>query len=353
MNPTISDKIEPAFLALSADLPKGILLNEQRVVGFIEVKLKTTALTTLSLSMTIDGLQMHFSPAIAIEVMNVIRVKWDRAFYDFRQAKVSTVDVSNNFWGKLIGRTLRTQLIDISKKMFANTPLNNKNYNPLTDNNLQATLQGLQQNTKKLNATFKSPSNIDSLELGDFKNVELGISLTAKQKIQFATTQGAIIVPERGQVAASIKFGGTAESLLEEDKRRIKKIQVYSERDVLLYSVNKLAEPQAGLAVMQLIDILPKGRVSLQQWLPLGFIQKASNVEEALKLLRLLLLLENIRPEALRKLIDSSKPTESDLVKGITKITIDDGLTGAFVEILKENCEPIGGVNICKLLNVE
>lgn len=353
MNAVISEKVEPTFLALSADLATGTVLNEQRVVGLIQVKLRTMALTTLSLSITTDGLQMHFSPGIAIEVMNVIRVKWDRAFYDFRQAKISTVEVSNNFWGKFIGRTLRTQLIDITKKLFVHTPLNNKNYNPLIDNDLQKTLQQLQQNAKKLNTTFSSSSNGASLELSDFKNVELGVSIRVKQKIEFATTQGAIIVPERGQVAASIKFGGTAESLLEEEKRRISKIQLYSEKDVLLYSVNKLAEPQLGLAVMQLIDILPKGRVSLQQWLPLGFIQKASNVEEALKLLRLLLLLENIRPDALSRLMKNPKPTESDLVKGITKITIDDGLTGAFIETLKANCEPIGGVNVCKLLNVE
>ncbi|MEZ4888127.1 MAG: hypothetical protein R3E32_25590 [Chitinophagales bacterium] len=352
MNLAFFDTIEPTFVALSADLPQNIVLSEQKVLGFIDVKLRTSTLTTLSLSLTTDGLQIHFSPAIDIEVLNAIQVKWDRAFYDFRQAKISAVEVSDNFWGKIIGKTLRNELISMSQKLFVKTPLEKRNYNPTTDPSLQTTLQKLQANAQQLIQSFVGET-FSVLKPNDFKNVEVGLSCVAKKKIQFATTQGAIVVPKSGQVAVSIQFEGNAKSVMLAANRKINHIQFYSENDVLLYSVNKNAELQKPLAVMQLVEIKSKGEVSLLQWLPLGLIKKADNVESALKLLRLVLLLENISPEALRKLMDDPSPTESSLVKDITKITIDDALTKAFIETIKANCEPIEGVNLCHLLNLE
>ena len=352
MSPTHFNQIEPTFVALSADLPKGIVLNEQKILGFIRIKLKTSTLTTLSLSMTIEGLQIYFSPSIDILIMDTIRVQWNRVYYDFRQAKITTIDTSNNFWGKIVGRNLKKQLISISQKLFVNTPLKKRNYNPLADKNLMNTLQKLQQNTQKLEQDFASSSS-DSFSLTYFKNIEVGLSCVSKQKIEIATTQGAIIVPELGEAAVSIKFEGSAKSLIHPSKRKIKEIQIYSENDVLLYSVDKKTKPEKALAIMQLIQILPKGKVSLLQWLPLGLIKKAENVENALRLLRVVLLLENIQPEALRQLMNAPNPTESKVVKDITKITIDDGLTEAFINRVKENCEPTEGINICALLNIE
>ncbi|MGB1242656.1 MAG: hypothetical protein ACPG49_09045 [Chitinophagales bacterium] len=347
------DQFEPTFVALSADLPKGIVLSEQKVLGFIDVKLKTSALTTLSLSLTTEGLQIHFSPSISIQVLNAIQVKWDRVYYDFRQAKISAVEVSNNFWGKIIGNSLRNQLTGITEKLFKNTPLKKRNYNPIADKSLQRTLQTLQQNAQNLSKTLGGQIGNSSFDLKKMRNVELGLSFLTKEKIQFATTQGAIVIPKSGKVAISVQLKGNVEDLMIPAKRKIKQIQFYSAEDIFLYSVDKEAELQKALAVMQLIEIKPKGEVSLLQWLPLGIIQKADNVESALKLLRVVLLLENIPPEALRKLMSNPLPTESHLVKGITKITIDDALTDAFIATLKENCEPMEGINLCDLLNLE
>lgn len=350
--PTL-DQIEPTFVALSADLPKGIVLNEQKILGFIDVKLKTTALTTLSVSLTTEGLQVHFSPSIAIQVFNAIQVKWDRIYYDFRQAKITAVEVSDNFWGKIIGNSLQNQLAGITQKLFKNTPLKKRNYNPIADKSLQNTFQTLQQNAQSLSDTLGSQMKNGSFDLKNLKNAELGLSFLTKEKIQFATTQGAIVIPQSGKVAVSVRLKGNIKDLMIPAKREIKQIQFYSAEDIFLYSVDKNAALQKALAVMQLIEIKPKGNVSLLQWLPLGIIQKADNVESALKLLRVVLLLENIPPEALRKLMNDPTPTESTLVKGITKITIDDALTDAFVETLKANCESIEGINLCDLLNLE
>ncbi len=347
------DKIEPTFVALSVDLPKGLVLNEQKVLGFIQVKLKTATLTTLSLSLTTEGLQVHFSPSIDIEVFNAIQVKWDRVFYDFRQAKISALEVSDNFWGKIIGTSLRNQLSDISQKLFKNTPLKKRNYNPIADQSLQLTLQTLQQNAQSLSKNLGSQMIGGSFEMKNFRNTELGLSFVTKEKIQFSTTQGAIVVPKTGKIALSVQFEGYAKDLMITEKRKIKQIQFYSEEDIFLHSVNKEAEIQKALAVMQLIEIKPKGKVSLLQWLPLGIIQKAGNVESALKLLRVVLSLENIAPEALRKLMTHPSPTEAKVVKGITKITIDDALTDAFIETVTQDCEPVKGINICHLLNLE
>jgi len=353
MASTFFDKIEPTFVALSADLPKNTVLNEQRILGFIRVRLKTSMLTTISLSLTEEGIQIHFSPSIDIEVMDTIRVKWDRMYYDFRQAKITAIDVTNNFWGKIVGNSLRNQLTSISQTLFENTPLKKRGYQPIKDSSIKETLQKLQQNAQKLSESFVSKTSSPSLKLKNFKNVEVGLSLLSKETLQVATTQGAIVVPSSGQVAASIRFEGNAVDLMVVEKRKIKHIQFYSESDVLLYSVNKNAALQSPLAIMQVVEITPKGKVSLQQWLPLGIIKKASNVESALKLLRVMLLLDNIPPEALRKLANHPKPTESEIVKGITKITIDDALTDAFIARAKTNCEPIEGINVCILLNLE
>ncbi|MFK7906570.1 MAG: hypothetical protein AB8B69_15675 [Chitinophagales bacterium] len=353
MPPTFLDKIEPTFVALSADLPKHTVLNEQRILGFIRVRLKTSTLTTISLSLTGEGIQIHFSPSIDIEVMDTIRVKWDRVYYDFGQAKITAIDLTNNFWGKIVEKSLRNQLTSMSLKLFENTPLKKRAYHPIKDSSIKKTLQQLQQNAEKLGKSFVNKTSSPSLELKNFKNVEVGLSLLSKETLQVATTQGAIVVPSSGQVAASIRFAGNAADLMIEEKRKIKHIQFYSENDVLLYSVDKNAELQSALAIMQVVEIAPKGKVSLQQWLPLGIIKKASNVESALKLLRVMLLLDNIPPEALRKLANHPKPTESEIVKGITKITIDDALTAAFIETAKTNCEPIEGINVCFLLNLE
>lgn len=353
MNLPTFDQFEPTFVALSVDLPKGIVLGEQKVLGFIDVKLKTSALTTLSLSLTTEGLQIHFSPSISIQVFNAIQVKWDRVYYDFRQAKISAVEVTDNFWGKIIANSLRNQLISITEKLFKNTPLKKRNYNPIADKSLQLTLQTLQQNAQNLSETLGSQMGSSSFDLKNLKNAELGLSFLTKEKIQFATTQGAIVVPKWGKVAVSVQLQGNIEDLMIPAKRKIKQIQFYSTEDIFLYSVDKEAELQKALAVMQLIEIKPKGEVSLLQWLPLGIIQKADNVESALKLLRVVLSLENIPPKALRKLMNNPSPTESHLVKGITKITIDDALTDAFIATLKENCEPMEGINLCDLLNLE
>lgn len=353
MSLSFLDKVEPTFAALSADLPQDIVLSEQKILGFIEVQLRTEALTTLSLSLTTDGLQIHFSPSINIRVLKSIQVEWDRMFYDFRRAKITTVKVTDNFWGRIIGNSLQNQLTSMTQKLFKNTPLKNRNYNPIKDASLQETLQTLQSNLQNLQTTLDRQMGKPTFAAKDFKNIELGLSILTKEKIQFATTQGAIIVPKGGKVALSVQMKGNATDLMEPAKRKIKQIQFYSDEDIYLHSVNKKAEVQKALAIMQLIEIKPKGEVSLLQWLPLGIIQKADNVESALKLLRVVLSIENIPREALHNLLNDPSPTESKFVKGITKITIDDALTDAFIETAKENCESIEGFNLCSLLNLE
>lgn len=334
----IPKNIEFTNASLSFSLPGGKEISSEPW----EYNLETTNPTTVTLSVSPTSLSISFSPSLRIDAQfPACDMAWSGVNYDFRSGATSIglVNTDNVCFDRQ-----SSGISSINGKfssIIGGTRLASKGYNPLTDPDLNATLNAIKNNF------ISMPSGSGGeLKPTDVRNVTASASLSIKKEIRETTPEGGVVIPTGTSATIIVYFSGNASEVAEEASRRVELISI---------STNGIVLQKDGSDVARLtnINISPGGGVQVINFTPLGSLAKAEAGESLGRFFLLLLSLSGGRPEDRLAVQGRAPNLNPEAIHAEALRQINAALTRAVIELVQQYHNVIPGVDLYDIFNVQ
>ena len=332
--PLLPEEISLARVSISFDLPENTELASNS-----KYRAETTDFTKVYINVSPTGLSIEFYPELRIDLQYPLGDLALRGlFYDFTTACVSRVNARDIQWYAPINAEDEAKEI-ISKefsKLFAGTPAELPAYNPLTDVDPKGTLNVIMNNFQSL------PSGEGKISTSDLKYVEISTTILFKSEIRETTEEGGIVISKGGSAELRVVFSGTVKDLVDALNREIVFLKIVSDSITLEYKGEDAAK-------LKKIRINYGGLVEVLDYEARGPLRKAMGWESFLKFIFVAPVIAGTKGGILIK--EPEKVVEALEPKGVEK-QINEALTKAATQLVRDNCNAIPDIDICKMLGV-
>ncbi len=338
---TLTDQVPqgvtPKSASLSISLPGGKVLAADTEGMIEDWNLATSGTTTVTLQVTPTGINISMSPALAIDAQwPVENMEVSGLFYDFTSGTV-TVSAANT--GNGLSSRLPQAKISFEttfRNAIKGTRVAAPGYDPMTDPNVTETLEQIATNWQS------TPSSGGSVGAGDITKVTASVSVDLKD-IHAGTPAGSIHA--NGNVTISAEFAGSMKDIAEDGSRKIAGVTI---------SGDSIIAEQKGSPVAKIksLRIEPGGIVNVTSFEAMGPASTLQGVESLGKLFLLLGALSSGRPED-RLAVGNREPhLEPDETHRYIEGQIEQALTQAVQQLIRDNCYSISGVNLGSIFGV-
>ena len=333
----IPPQVAPATAGVSFDLPGGKLLTGDWN------DLSTVNPTTVTLSVSATGIDLSFDPALLIDAQwPVSDMEWSGLRYDFAGASVSSINLvsTQDVAVTAYQSEARGKITGFFTGLLSGTRMATPGYDPLTDPNISETLAQIRTN-------FQSqPSSGGDVTAADVTRIRLFGEATISGPIQAGAGDGSISVNGPVRVQAELEgtgadLGQTMEQGLSPHIRRLTLDGAFIVRS-------------GGEDVAQLheISVAYGGAVTVERMTLLGRAAEAAHTEEGLRGLALILVLASGEPSDRLRLSGAQPDLSAQIVPGLTRGTIQDALTQAVVEFIRQNRGLLPGLDLTSIFGI-
>lgn len=333
-------------LRLGFTLPQGKVLQ-----GSWQSEVRTSTDSRVTLEVTPTQLRVWCSPGIHIDALwPVQNMTLGGATYDFRTASTS-VDV---WLRRGLGEgfidatdTARRSVTDLIAGGLRGTAAGRPGYNPLTDTDIMATLNAIASNFTSLPSAGGG-----GVTTNDMLRASAGATLALRDGFRqdqggagVEAAQGAIFnvsVAGDGSLGAIARGGDAAASAR---AAQIRSVSISSD---------SLNVTKGGQAVIKLkrVRVDRGGQVSVEDLELLGSARRASDIESALRLLGGMLYYgAQGAPDQLAVNL-AARHAQAEIVPGLTRSMVEEGLTAAVHKLLTENANAVPGLNLAEIFDV-
>ncbi|SMF03134.1 protein of unknown function [Tistlia consotensis] len=331
--------------SISFDLPGGLELQSS-----FASDLETVNPTTVTLTLSRTGLDIHFSPALLLDLNWMIElvmandITWSGAHYDFATASTSvSVGVSDLGGQSVVAPELAGTVSGMVSSLVAGTPAASAGYDPLTDADPAATLRQIQQNFQSL----PSGGGGSALTPEQVTNVTLGGSFSTAHEIRYASGDSGVVIPPGTTISVSARMAGTAAQLGGDEPPRVSQLTLNTS-GIILQSGGEDA------LRVQSLTVSPGGAVQVTRYEPLGSAASAAGVESGLRFIGLLALLGSGQPSdrLAASQIDPEAALQPRFVRGLTLAMVNSALTSAIRQLIIDNADAIPGIDLKQIFQV-
>ncbi|MBL8153091.1 MAG: DUF4157 domain-containing protein [Anaerolineae bacterium] len=335
LGPQVPEQVDPArsSTSFSFNIPGGKALTSDWN------DLSTTSATNVTLAMTPTGLRVSFSPALLIDTQYPVSdIEWSGLNYEFSSGAL-TISLSDTqslapFSGQ---SSARKSITDTFMNAIKGTRMAVAGYDPLTDTDLMGTFEAIKTNW------LSAPSSGGEVGAGDLGSPTVSASVALKSQIREAAGEGGISA--NGTIGLDVHFAGSVKDLAEDTSRRISTISIRGDSII----VEKKGDPVAKLKG---ISIAYGGAVTVTDMELLGDAALAQGAE-GLGLLGLLALaLSAGSPEDRLAVADKNLPSPH-IVSDLARKQIEEALTNAVRQMIRDACYAIPGVNLGTIFGVQ
>lgn len=343
----VPGEVDLRALRLSFTLPKGKVLQ-----GNWQAETRTSQDSRVTLEVTPTSLRMWCSPGIHIDALwPVQNMTLGGATYDFRTASTS-VDV---WLVRGLGEgfvdqtgTARSSVTSLITGGLRGTAAARPGYDPLGDRDIMGTLNAIASNF----ASLPSAGGAGGVTTDDMLRASAGATVALRNGIS-QVHDGAgveaqagvpfdITVSGDGSLGAIARGGDLAGSAR---AAAIRSVSIATEGLV----ITKDGEPVIRL---KRVRVDRGGAVTAEDLELLGRAQRAADTESALRLLGGLLYYgAQGAPPALATNL-AARNAQAEIVPGLTRAKVEQGLTAAVHQFLTENANAVPGLNLAEILGV-
>lgn len=329
-------EIGPVAAGVSFELPAGKALTGSWN------DLSTVNPTTVTLAVRPAGIDLAFSPALRIDAQwPVSDIDWSGLHYDFASAGVSSVGLaSTQSVAASAGHgTARSQITGFFTGLLAGSRMAAAGYDPLADPDLMGTLDRIRANF------LAAPSSGGNVTAADVSNVTLFAEATVRGPVRAGAGDGSVSIDGTVRVAAQLQGTGTTLGADATAGRspRVQRLTL-SGGSIIVRSGND------DIAQLHQIGLAFGGEVAIERMTLLGRAADFANAESGLRVLGLLLLLGAGTPSDRLALSQAELPDlNAQLVPGLTRAMIQQALTRALVQFIRQNSGLFPGVDLAEV----
>lgn len=300
--------------------------------------------TTVTIAVSPESLRITTSPALPFDVT------FPGANMSFYGAGVrfASGEVTADFYKTGVGfdctATGRETVVDMVRRGIAGTPMARPGYNPMTDRDLMGTVMRVKANFDSLPQSGGRPG----VGAADISQPTIGATLAMRTPFFQAGDGAGVRIAAGGQLDVSVNGTGNLAQILAAGNPQAAAMAA-GIRDVTVRSeAIELLKDGEAVAKLQSLRIAPGGAVSLQQFEMLGGLGAGAGFESLLRLLAggVALAGQGVPLEAGVEITARSGRAEPEIVRGMSRQMIEQGLTAAVQTLLRDNRNAIPGIDL-------
>jgi hypothetical protein len=339
IGPQIPAELAPVAAGVSFDLP-----GDKELTGSWN-DLSTVNTTTVTLTVRTTGIDLSFSPALLIDAQwPVSDMEWSALHYDFATASVTSVDLVSTQAAAISGGhgSATSDITAFFVGLLAGSNMATAGYDPLADPDLAGTLNHIRSNFTAM------PSSGGEVGAADVSHINLFGDATVHGPVTAGAGKGSVTID--GSVHVSAELRGTGADLAAGAKAGH---SPQIERLTLSGTSIIVRSDGADIARLDSIVVSFGGQVSIERMTLLGRAAEMAGVESGVRLLGLLLELGQGTSSDRLAVADRNLPNlDAQLVPGMTRAMIEQALTQAVVQFIRQHSGLLPGLDLSEIFGV-
>lgn len=334
MGPTIGENVPEQLALQNAGLSFQLPANTALTGDWNQ--LQTEERTGVYITLSAQNLRVVFSPALVVDAQwPASNVAWSGFTWDFARGALTQVGLESTQIGFSVTGTVHDAVAAFVQQIVASSAVAKPGYNPMADTNIAGTLAKLQSNFQTRPATGK-PGN---LKAGDVTGFALSAEASVRKEIRAGTGDGGIVMPAGASISLSASLAGDGANIASHSPE-VQALYV-SSSNLILESGGK---PVAKLRSMR-ID--RGGVVDVTDFEPLGKLAEIGAGESLIRLFGLIAALKGADPR-----LAGNGDINPRLVNGVAEKQIEDSLTSAVQQLVRDHHDVVPGLDLRSVLGV-
>lgn len=325
----------------------------RKLAGSMLYDATTRYATQVTIEASAQELRVSTSPPLPFDVM------FPGANMDFYGAGVrfASGEVYANFHKSGVGfdctATGRETVVGIISRAIAGTAMARPGYDPLTDRDLTGTLMRVKANFDAL-PEAQGAGGDGPVAASEVSRPVIGANLAMRTPFSQEGDGAGLRIPAGGQLGVTISGTGDLATILAAGSPQAAAMAA-GIRDVAVASeAIELVRNGEAIAKLQRLRIARGGVVSIEQFQMMGGLGAGAGIEMLIRLLAggAELAGRGVPLEAGIEITARSGRAEPELVRGVSRQMIEQGLTAAVQTLLRDNRNAVPGLDLALVFGV-